>query len=134
MKNAISENPTETKKRENILTQMKNSVKTPYFMMLIIIFVFSFGIANFQTTFSLYVDHKYNYTPQDIAIVLTVGGFVGVIVQTLVVDKLFKRFGELNVILVSLVVAALSLLAIFFSRWVCACITCSILSSLLQLH
>ena len=113
IKNAVSEIPPEPKKRENILTQMKNSVKTPYFMMLIIIFVFTFGIANFQTTFSLYVDHKYNYTPQDIAVVLTVGGFIGVIVQTLVVEKLFKRFGELNVILVNLIVAALAFLLFF---------------------
>lgn len=113
IKNAVSANPLEKKKRENILIQMKNSVKTPYFMMLIIIFVFSFGIANFQTTFSLYVDHKYNYTPQDIAVVLTVGGFIGVIIQTVVVSKLFKRFGELNVILVSLVVGALSFLLFF---------------------
>ena len=113
IKNAVSEIPAEPKKSENILTQMKKSVQTPYFMMLIIIFVFTFGIANFQTTFSLYVDHKYNYTPQDIAIVLTVGGFIGVIVQTLVVDKLFKRFGELNVILVNLVVAAAAFLLFF---------------------
>jgi len=113
VKHAISVNPSGVKKSENILVQMKNSIKTPYFMMLVIIFVFSFGIANFQTTFSLYVDHKYNYTPQDIAIVLTVGGFAGVIVQTLIVNKLFKRFGELNVILFSLVGAALSLLAFF---------------------
>ena len=113
IKNNVSEIPSEPKKRENIITQMKNSVKTPYFMMLIIIFVFTFGIANFQTTFSLYVDHKYNYTPQDIAVVLTVGGFIGVIVQTLVVEKLFKRFGELNVILVNLVVAAIAFLLFF---------------------
>lgn len=113
IKNTVSEIPSGPKKRENIITQMKNSVKTPYFMMLIIIFVFTFGIANFQTTFSLYVDHKYNYTPQDIAVVLTVGGFIGVIVQTLVVEKLFKRFGELNVILVNLVVAAIAFLLFF---------------------
>ena len=113
IKNVVSEIPSKPKKRDNIIIQMKNSVKTPYFMMLIIIFVFTFGIANFQTTFSLYVDHKYNYTPQDIAIVLTVGGFIGVIIQTLVVEKLFKRFGELNVILVNLVVAAIAFLLFF---------------------
>lgn len=113
VKNAMAENSTEKKKRDNIVKQLKKSVKTPYFMMLIIIFVFSFGIANFQTTFSLYVDHKYSYTPQDIAVILTVGGFIGVIVQTLVIGKLFKRFGELNVILVSLFVASFSLLCFF---------------------
>ncbi|WP_391120633.1 MFS transporter [Psychrobacillus sp. L3] len=113
IKNAVSAIARDKKKRDNILVQMKKSVKTPYFIMLIIIFVFSFGIANFQTTFSLYVNHKYNYTPQDIAIVLTVGGFIGVIVQSVVVGKLFKRFGELNVILVNLFVAALALLLFF---------------------
>ena len=116
VKNAIKENTQVKKARENILVQMKNSLKTPYFMMLVIVFVFTFGIANFQATFSLYVDHKFNYTPQDIAIVLTVGGFIGVIVQSLLVEKLFKRFGEIKVILVNLVVAALSLLIFFFAE------------------
>lgn len=104
----------EKKKRENLYVQMKKSIKTPYFIMLIIIFVFSFGLANFQATFSLYVDHKYSYTPQDIAVLLTVGGFIGVIVQTFVVQKLFKRFGELNVILVNLLFAAVSMSFILF--------------------
>lgn len=116
VKNAIKENKQMKKARENIIVQMKNSLKTPYFMMLVIVFVFTFGIANFQATFSLYVDHKFNYTPQDIAIVLTVGGFIGVIVQSVVVEKLFKRFGEIKVILVNLVVAALSLLVFFFAE------------------
>ena len=82
-------------------------------MMLFIIFVFSFGIANFQATFSLYVDHKYDYSPQRIAAILTVGGFVGVVIQTVVIDRLFKRFGELNVILVNLVMGAVSLVLFF---------------------
>ncbi len=105
--------PVTLKKQNNIVSQMKQSVHTPYFVMLIIIFVFSFGIANFQSTFSMYVDHKYDYTPQRIAVILTVGGFVGVIIQTFVIDKLFKRFGEMNIILVNLLVAAFSLLLFF---------------------
>lgn len=113
IKNVISELTPTIKKRENILSQMKSSIYTPYFMMLFIIFVFSFGIANFQSTFSLYVDHKYDYSPQRIAAILTVGGFVGVVIQTVVIDRLFKRFGELNVILVNLVVAAVSLVLFF---------------------
>ncbi len=105
--------PVTGKAQNNILSQMKQSVHTPYFIMLIIIFVFSFGIANFQSTFSMYVDHKYDYTPQRIAVILTVGGFVGVIIQTFIVDRLFKRFGELNVILYNLLVASFSLLFFF---------------------
>ena len=102
------------KKPENLFKQLKRSTKTPYFIMLIVMFVFSFGLANFQATISLYVDQKYGYTLAQIAVLITVGGFVGVIVQTFVINPLFKRYGEMRVILFNLVVAAVSMLAILF--------------------
>ena len=102
------------KKRENLFKQMKRSATTPYFVMLIVMFVFSFGLANFQSTISLYVDHKYGYTPAQIAVIITVGGFVGVIAQTFVINKLFKRFGEMRVIQVNLVIAAFAMIGIVF--------------------
>ncbi|SIT68321.1 MFS transporter [Edaphobacillus lindanitolerans] len=100
--------------RENVIMQLRRSASMPYFVLLIIMLVFSFGLANFQSTISFYVDKKYNYTPSDIAVLLTVGGFIGVIVQTFVVDPLFKRFGEMQVILVNLAVAAISMIGILF--------------------
>ncbi|MBY0222974.1 MFS transporter [Mammaliicoccus sciuri] len=99
---------------ENLLQQMWRSTKTPYFVMLIVMFVFSFGLANFQSTISLYVDHKYGYTPSQIAVIITVGGFVGVIIQTFVIDRLFRRFGEMRIILINLIVAAFAMLGILF--------------------
>lgn len=101
-------------KKENLFEQLARSTKTPYFVMLIVMFVFSFGLANFQSTISLYVDHKYGYTPSQIAVLITVGGFVGVIVQTFVINPLFKRYGEMRIILFNLVVAAFSMIAILF--------------------
>ena len=82
--------------------------------MFIVMFVFSFGLANFQSTISLYVDHKYNYTPAQIAVIITVGGFVGVIAQTFIVNTFFKRFGEMRVILVNLIIAAIGMIGILF--------------------
>ena len=102
------------KKRENLFRQMKRSTATPYFIMLIVMFVFSFGLANFQSTISIYVDKKYVYTPSQIAIIITVGGFVGVIAQTFVINPLFKRYGEMRVILVNLVIAAIAMIGILF--------------------
>jgi len=101
-------------KRENLLTQMKRSTTTPYFVMLIVVLVFSFGLSNFQATISLYVDKKYGFTPGEIAALITVGGFAGVIVQTFVINKLFKRFGEMKVILVNLLVSALAMISVLF--------------------
>ena len=103
-----------TAPRENLFKQLARSVKTSYFIFLIVVFTFSFGIANFQATLSLYLDNKFNYSPTDIAIILTVGGFAGVILQMFVVNKLFKRFGEMKVILVNLLVAAVMMLLVIY--------------------
>ncbi|MFJ7735838.1 MFS transporter [Lysinibacillus sp. NPDC097287] len=101
-------------KQDNLAKQMIRSVKMPYFVMLIIMLVFSFGIANFQATLSLFVTQKFNYTPTDIAIILTVGGAVGVVVQMFIITPLFKRFGEMKVVLVNLLVASISIFLILF--------------------
>lgn len=102
------------KKQDNLFEQLVKSTTKPYFILLVVMFVFSFGLANYQSTISLYVDQKYGYTPIQIAILITVGGFVGVIVQTFVINPLFKRYGEMRIILVNLIVAALSMMAILF--------------------
>lgn len=101
-------------KSENLLRQMIRSTKTPYFVLLIVMFVFSFGLANYQSTLALYADQKFGYNATQIAVLITIGGFVGVIVQTFVINPLFKRYGEMRIILINLLVAALSMFAILF--------------------
>lgn len=101
-------------KNENIMQQMHRSVYTPYFVLLLVMFIFSFGLANFQSTIALYVDKKYNFTPKEIAVVITTGGFVGVVVQTFVINRLFKVYGEMKVILTNLVVAAAAMIGVLF--------------------
>lgn len=100
--------------RENLSKQLVKSVKTSYFIFLIVVFTFSFGISNFQATLTLYLDNKFGYTPGEIAIILTVGGFAGVVLQMYVVNKLFKRFGEVKVILVNLLLAAVTMLLFIY--------------------
>ena len=103
-----------TAPRENIANQLVRSVKTSYFMFLIVVFTFSFGISNFQATLSIFLDNKFGYSPTDIAIILTVGGFAGVILQMFVINKLFTRFGEMKVILVNLLLAAVTMLLVIY--------------------
>lgn len=100
--------------RENLIKQLIRSVKTPYFVILIVVFTFNFGISNFQSTLSMFLTYKFDYTPTDIAIVITVGGFAGVVLQMFIIDKLFKRFGEMKVILINLVVAAITMVAMVY--------------------
>lgn len=100
--------------REKLLKQLVRSVKTPYFVILIVVFTFNFGISNFQSTLSMFLTYKFDYTATDIAIVITVGGFAGVVLQMFIIDKLFRRFGEMKVILVNLLVAAITMVLMIF--------------------
>ncbi|MGE7917682.1 MFS transporter [Viridibacillus sp. NPDC093762] len=101
-------------KGDNILKQLSRSFHASYFVLLIVVFVFSFGISNFQATLSMFLTYKFTYTATDIAILMTVGGFVGVIVQGFALNKLFKKFGEMKIILFGLAVASISMLGILF--------------------
>ena len=106
------------RKRSNLVKQLAASTAKPYFMFLLVVFTFSFGVANLQSTLAIYLTNKFSYSPLDISIILTVGGILGVILQGFVVGKLFKKFGELKVILVNLVAAAVTtLLIIFLSKY-----------------
>ncbi|WP_432353054.1 MFS transporter [Sporosarcina sp. A2] len=77
-----------------------------YFIAFLLIFVLSFGLASFESIFSLFVDHKFGFTPADIAIVITGSGIVGAIAQVFLFDRLAKQIGEKKLIYLCLVLSA----------------------------
>ncbi|MDF2635017.1 MAG: major facilitator superfamily 1 [Pelosinus sp.] len=97
-------------KKEKIFAQVILSFKAPYLFLLILIFSLTVGLVNVEVIFGLYVDVKYGFTPKDIAILLTVGVLMGVIVQALLMDWLLRRFGEKQLINMSMILSAVSLL------------------------
>ncbi|GED17039.1 MFS transporter [Aneurinibacillus migulanus] len=98
------------KKRESMITQFILSFKAPYLMLLILIFTLTFGLANFEAIFGLFVDQKYGFTPKDISIIITVGALLGTLIQAVVIDRLVQRFGEEKIVNISFVLSAVSLL------------------------
>jgi MFS transporter, DHA1 family, multidrug resistance protein len=42
-------------------------------MLLVLVFTMTFGLANFEAIFGIYVDKKFGFTPKDISIIITVG-------------------------------------------------------------
>ncbi len=73
-----------------------------YFIAFILIFIASLGLAAFESFFSLFVDHKFKFTPSDIAIVITGGAIIGAITQVILFDKLTRIWGEIKLIRYSL--------------------------------
>lgn len=81
-----------------------------YFIAFLLIFVSTFGLSAFESLFSLFVDHKFGFTPRDIAIVITGGAIVGAIAQVLLFDWLTNKMGEIVLIRYCL---ALSVVLVF---------------------
>ncbi|EON72075.1 MFS transporter [Lysinibacillus sphaericus] len=90
----------------SILGSAKRIFSPLYFIAFVLIFVLSFGLAAFESLFSLFVDHKFAFTPKDIAIIITGSGIVGALAQLLLFDWLTRKMGEINVIRYSLVLSA----------------------------
>lgn len=101
-------------KRESLLVQLLRSYRQPYFISLIIVFVLSFGVSNYETVFGLFVDHKFGFTPRDIALIITFGSISGAVVQATVFSAILNRFGEKRVIAVSLITCGLCILLTLF--------------------
>ncbi|MBD8004213.1 MFS transporter [Bacillus norwichensis] len=87
---------------EDVGTGQKAGIKRifipKYFFAFMIILITSFGLAVFESLFSLFVDHKFAFTPKDIAIVITGGAIIGAIAQVIFFDRLTKYLGEIGLI------------------------------------
>ncbi|MEH7073499.1 MFS transporter [Neobacillus drentensis] len=101
--------------QNGMIHDIKRSFKVFYFVLLLLIFTMTFGLANFETIFGIYVSEKYEYTPKDISIIMTIAALTGVIIQALLVDKLIQRFDEIRVINICFFLSAVTMVLILIS-------------------
>lgn len=124
IQNRTAAKPVQVKK-EGLVKQLVHSYREPYFLSLIIVFVMSFGLANYETVFGLFVDHKFGFTPKDIAFIITFGSIAGAIVQVTLFGWILNRFGERRVISICLLSTGLFILLTLFvsSFWLIVVVT-----------
>lgn len=85
----------------------KTIFKPLYLIAFIIIFVSTFGLAAFESLFSLFVDHKFGFTPKDIAIIITGGAIFGALAQIFLFDRITQKIGEIALIRYSLILSVI---------------------------
>lgn len=104
----------------------KRILEPMYLIAFILIFVASFGLAAFESFFSLFVDHKFSFTPTDIAIVITGGAIVGAIAQVALFDRLAQKWGEIKLIRYSLILSGVLvfLMTVVSSYFAILLVTC----------
>ncbi|HDR7355343.1 TPA: MFS transporter [Bacillus wiedmannii] len=78
-----------------------------YIIAFLIIFISSFGLASFESILSLYVDYKFNFSPKEIAGVVSVSSIIGMMGQIFLFEHLTKKIGEIALIRYSLALAAI---------------------------
>src|SRR5699024_9780167 len=88
-------------------SKFKKVFQPLFFIAFLIIFVASFALAAFESLFALFVDHKFSFTPKDIAIVITGGAIIGAVAQVALFDRLTKVMGEINLIRYCLMLSAI---------------------------
>lgn len=86
---------------------LKKLGQPKFFIAFVVIFVSSFGLAAFESFFSLFVDHKHAFTPKDISIAIVGGAVLGAIAQIVLFDYLTRLVGEINLIRISLFASAI---------------------------
>lgn len=83
-------------------TGFKKLLAPIFFIPFIIIFISTFGVASFESLFSLFTNHKHGFTPRDIAIMITGGAVIGAIFQVFLFDRFTLWWGEIRLIRYSL--------------------------------
>lgn len=126
-KEQIAEIATQTN-QSSFLGDLRKSLKPVYFIAFLIVFVLAFGLSAYETIFSLFSDHKFGFTPKDIAAIITISAIFGVVVQVFAFGKMVEKIGEKRLIQLCLVagvvLAAVSTLVSGF--WIVLGVTCLI--------
>ena len=100
-------NPENAEQSSGQTSGFKRIFTPMYFIAFLLIFVASFGLAAFESFFSLFVDHKFGFTPTDIAIIITGSALIGAIAQVALFDRLAQKWGEIKLIRYCLILSAI---------------------------
>jgi MFS transporter, DHA1 family, multidrug resistance protein len=88
------------------LKLMWTSLFGPLGFLLIMAFLLTFGLTNFEAIFGLYAADRYAYTPRLVGILFMVIGITSAFVQGVLTGPLTRRWGEANIIRSSLIASA----------------------------
>ncbi|WP_456271919.1 MFS transporter [Bacillus sp. AK031] len=96
----------ELEEKENQFILMKKALSSPVGFLLVLVFIMSFGLANFQSIFSYYALERYGYGPQEVGFIILIIGLIGTVVQGVGVGKMTQWFGDQKVVTISLLISA----------------------------
>ncbi|OGO27043.1 MAG: hypothetical protein A2Z16_01575 [Chloroflexi bacterium RBG_16_54_18] len=85
-------------KKDNRLVGLFKAVTGPIGILLLLSFLLTFGLTNFEAVFGLYAADRYEYGPSQVGMVLTLIGLLSAIVQGGLIGPMIRKFGEVPII------------------------------------
>jgi DHA1 family multidrug resistance protein-like MFS transporter len=98
------------------LPALRQTFLSPVGILLLLIFVMSFGLTSFQGITGLYVIDKFAFDTKQVGAIWMVMGGMLIVVQGALTGPLTKRFGEAFLIRIGLIGGALGFLAMSLAR------------------
>ncbi|WP_100330521.1 MFS transporter [Bacillus xiapuensis] len=88
------------------IEKLKQTMRSPAGFLLLLVFLLSFGLANFQSIFGYYSWERYGYGPKEVGLIMLIIGLIGTLVQGAGVGRITKKFGDQRTVLGSLLLSA----------------------------
>lgn len=93
-------------KRRPMLSEMARALRGPIGQLFLLSFMLTFGMSHFWSVFSMYAMNRFAYTPGQVGTVMMVMGLGSAVMQTMVVGRLARRWGEAPVARAALLYSA----------------------------
>jgi DHA1 family multidrug resistance protein-like MFS transporter len=87
---------------------MRAAIFGPIGFLLLLAFLVSFGMTNFESVFGLFALHRFEYGPREVGLILMFIGVISAIVQGALTGPATKRWGESLVIKATMLLSALA--------------------------
>jgi DHA1 family multidrug resistance protein-like MFS transporter len=86
---------------------MRRALSSPIGLLLGMAFLLTFGLTNFESVFGLYALRRFGYDAAQVGGILMLVGVISVFMQGAMTGRLTRRFGEVRVMRVALLISAI---------------------------
>lgn len=115
----VSGNNAKDNPQKGSLKQIKAILTPALTTLFAMIFVASFGLAGFESIYSLFVNEVHHFDLDTIALVLTLNGIISLILQVFFFEKMVQKVGEIRLIRYSYLLSAVGTAIVIYdhSHW-----------------
>jgi len=96
--------------------ELWHALSSPIGILLALLFLVSFGLANFESVFGLYAAQKLGYGPERVGVILVVVGVASTLGKVTLIGPLTRRWGEAVIIKASMLASSVGFVVLLLAN------------------